>query len=178
MVCCLFFYYIEAIIRKNNDQGMGDRFMNKEDLLLTNIKNVHDKIVYLNKPVMESRLEGYTSTEIHCIEAIENSAQPNVSQIAQTLFMTRGAISKLTKKLIKKDAISSYKNPDNKKEIYFKLTDKGREAFNTHEQLHKEFKQRDAQVFNAITDNQYEAMMTFLNHYNTHLEKEIHDKEK
>lgn len=45
--------------------------MNKEDLLLTNIKNVYDKIVWLNKPVMETRLKGYTSTEIHCIEAIE-----------------------------------------------------------------------------------------------------------
>ena len=151
--------------------------MNKEDLLLTNIKNVYDKIVWLNKPVMETRLKGYTSTEIHCIEAIEKSVHPNVSQLAQTLFMTRGAISKLTKKLIQKDAIVTYKNPDNKKEVYFKLTDKGRIAFDTHEQFHKEFKERDAQVFDAMTDDQYKAKMTFLNQYNAHLDKEINDKE-
>ena len=151
--------------------------MNKEDLLLTNIKNVYDKIVWLNKPVMETRLKGYTSTEIHCIEAIEKSVHPNVSQLAQTLFMTRGAISKLTKKLIQKDAIVTYKNPDNKKEVYFKLTDKGRIAFDTHEQFHKEFKERDAQVFDTMTDDQYKAMMTFLNQYNAHLDKEINDKE-
>ena len=35
--------------------------------------------------------------------------------------MTRGAISKITKKLIKKGIIESYQKPDNKKEIYFRL---------------------------------------------------------
>ncbi|PHK50500.1 MarR family transcriptional regulator [Staphylococcus edaphicus] len=152
--------------------------MNKEERLLNNIRTLYDKIVWLNKPIMEARLNDYTSTEVHCIEAIQHSEQPNVSQLSKTLFMTRGAISKLTKKLIKKNAIYSYQNPMNKKEIYFKLTDKGQEAFHVHEQLHKEFRARDQEVFNQISNEQYDAMLSFLKLYNDHLDVEIQKQEQ
>lgn len=56
--------------------------------------------------------------------------------------MTRGAISKLTKKLIKKGLIVSYQKPDNKKEIYFRLTEQGKVINKVHEKLQKEHQER------------------------------------
>ena len=87
--------------------------------------------------------------------------------------MTRGAISKLTKKLIKKGIIESYQKPDNKKEIYFRLTSEGKVINKVHEELHKEFQERDKAVFEQVTDEQFEIMLSFVEMYSRHLDTEI-----
>jgi DNA-binding MarR family transcriptional regulator len=87
--------------------------------------------------------------------------------------MTRGAISKLTKKLIKKGLIESYQKPDNKKEIYFKLTEKGKVIYKIHEELHKEFQERDKVVFEQVTEEQFDIMLSFVEKYSKHLNAEI-----
>lgn len=87
--------------------------------------------------------------------------------------MTRGAISKITKKLIKKGIIESYQKPDNKKEIYFRLTEQGKEVYKIHEELHKEFQERDKAVFDQITDEQFDMMLSFVERYSRHLDAEI-----
>lgn len=66
--------------------------------------------------------------------------------------MTRGAISKMAKKLIKKGIIESYQKPDNKKEIYFRLTEQRQRVYNLHEELHKEFQERDKVIFEQVTE--------------------------
>lgn len=87
--------------------------------------------------------------------------------------MTRGAISKLTKKLIKKGVIESYRKPDNQKEIYFRLTAQGKEIYKIHEQLHKEFQERDKAVFEQVTEEEFERILDFLGKYCRHLDAEI-----
>src|SRR5690348_860834 len=121
--------------------------MNKEDQVLTGFRELYNKMVWLNKDKMEDSLKGYKSSEVHCIEYIERNADSNVTNLAESFYMTRGAISKLTKKLINKGLIESYQKPDNKKEIYFRLTGQGKVIYKIHEDLHKEFQERDKAVF-------------------------------
>ncbi|MHD0397096.1 MarR family transcriptional regulator [Staphylococcus simulans] len=147
--------------------------MNKEEALMYGFRDLFNKLAYLNKFEMEEALKGLTSTEVHCIEAIEANNAPNVRKLAETLYMTRGAISKLTKRLMKKELIESYRKEDNKKEIYFKLTDSGKAIYNTHAQLHAKFQKRDEKVFEAMNDAQYQAMMNFIDQYRHHLDSEI-----
>ncbi|MNE92993.1 MarR family protein [compost metagenome] len=87
--------------------------------------------------------------------------------------MTRGAISKLTKKLIEKDLIESYQKPDNKKEIYFRLTEQGKVIDKIHEELHAEFQERDKAVFGQVTEEQFDSMLSFIERYSRHLDAEI-----
>ena len=87
--------------------------------------------------------------------------------------MTRGAISKLAKKLIKKGMIESYQKPDNKKEIYFRLTEQGKVIHKIHEELHKEFQERDKAVFEQVTEEQFDIMLSFVEKYSRHLDAEI-----
>lgn len=147
--------------------------MNKEEQLMINFKDLYNKIVLLNKPKMEDSLKGYKPSEVHCIEAIEKNGDTNVTKLAESLYMTRGAISKLTKKLIKKDLIESYQKSDNKKEIYFRLTEQGKEIYKIHEALHKEFQERDKVVFEQVTEEQFDSMLRFMEKYRTHLDAEI-----
>ncbi|MEL0537790.1 MarR family transcriptional regulator [Staphylococcus debuckii] len=152
--------------------------MNKEEELMYNFRDLFNKIAYLNKFEMEEALKGLTSTEVHCIEAIEENKDPNVRRLAETLYMTRGAISKLTRRLMKKELIESYQKEDNKKEIYFKLTDSGKVIYETHERLHAKFQKRDEKVFEEMDEAQYQAMMNFINQYRNHLDQEINKQNR
>lgn len=152
--------------------------MTKQEQLSLSSRSVFDKLSWLNKQKMAKMLAGYKPSEVHCIEKIGKQTDPNVTKLAEVLYMTRGAVSKLTKKLIKRGLIDSYQKADNKKEIYFKLTEQGEKIFQTHEKLHKEFQERDQVVFEKMTDVQFEATMQFLETYNTHLENEIQKQQE
>ena len=91
--------------------------------------------------------------------------------------MTRGAISKLTKKLIKKNAITVYQKDDNKKEIYFELTAEGNRIYSSHLALHDEFLERDKPFFDDITEEEFETLNRFFDKYSDYLDQVI-EKEK
>lgn len=147
--------------------------MNKEEQVIIGFRNLFNKMAWLNKIKMEESLKGYKSSEVHYIEYIGKNSESNVTKLAESFYMTRGAISKMTKKLIEKGVIESYQKPDNKKEIYFKLTKQGQEIYKVHEKLHKEFQDRDKAVFENITEKQFDSILNFLEKYSTHLDAEI-----
>jgi DNA-binding MarR family transcriptional regulator len=152
---------------------VGEQAMNKKEQLIINFRDVFNKMVWLNKFKMEESLKGYKASEVHCIESIGKNRDANVTKLAESLYMTRGAISKLTKKLIKKDLIARYQKPDNKKEIYFRLTEQGKLIYKIHEELHKEFQERDKVVFEQVTEEQFDSMLNFVEKYSRHLDAEI-----
>ena len=147
--------------------------MNKQEQVMMGFRDVFHKLVWLNKIKMEDSLKGFKSSEVHCIEYIGRNADPNVTKLAEAFYMTNGAISKLSKKLIKKGIIESYQKPENKKEIYFRLTSQGEEIFKIHEELHKEFQERDKAVFEEVTEEQFDQVLRFIEKYSIHLDTEI-----
>ncbi|MEZ2649416.1 MarR family transcriptional regulator [Bacillus wiedmannii] len=147
--------------------------MNKEEQVMNSFRELYNKMVWLNKDKMEEGLKGFKSSEVHCIEYIENNADSNVTQLAEAFYVTRGAISRMTKKLINKGLIESYQKSENKKEIYFKLTEQGKEIYKIHEELHNEFQQRDKAVFEQVTEAEFESIINFVEKYSRHLDAEI-----
>ena len=147
--------------------------MNKEEQVIMGVRDLFNKMVWLNKFKMEESLKEYKSSEVHCIEYIGRNVDTNVTKLAEYFYMTRGAMSKLTKKLMKKGVIESYQKPDNKKEIYFRLTEQGKEVYKTHEKLHKEFQERDKAIFEQVSEEQFDSMLNFIEKYRSHLDGEI-----
>ncbi|EJS67619.1 MULTISPECIES: MarR family transcriptional regulator [Bacillus] len=147
--------------------------MNKEEQVMNGFRELYNKMVWLNKDKMEEGLKGFKSSEVHCIEYIENNADSNVTQLAEAFYVTRGAISRMTKKLINKGLIESYQKSENKKEIYFKLTEQGKEIYKIHEELHNEFQQRDKAVFEQVTEAEFDSIINFVEKYSRHLDAEI-----
>lgn len=76
--------------------------MNKEEQVIMGFRDLFNKLVWLNKDKMENSLKGYKPSEVHCIEYIERNVDSNVTKLAESFYMTRGAISKITKQLLKK----------------------------------------------------------------------------
>ena len=147
--------------------------MSKQEQVMLEFRQLFTKMAWLNRIKMEDQLREHTPSEVHCIEYIGKHEDCNVTRLAEFFYMTRSAISKITKKLLEKGLIESYQKPDNKKEIYFRLTDSGKEVEQVHDQLHREFQERDAAVFGAVTDQQYESMLEFIQLYSSHLDDQI-----
>ncbi|TKI82236.1 MarR family transcriptional regulator, partial [Bacillus wiedmannii] len=47
--------------------------MNKEEQVMNGFRELYNKLVWLNKDKMEEGLKGFKSSEVHCIEYIENN---------------------------------------------------------------------------------------------------------
>ena len=71
------------------------------------------------------------------IEAISKHKSFNASELANTMGITNGAINQVVNKLIKKRLVEPYRINDNKKDVYYKLTDQGKIANSAHKNYHK-----------------------------------------
>lgn len=147
--------------------------MNKEEQVMLRFRELFNKLTWLNKLKMEVMLSEHTPSEVHCMEYIGKHEDANVTRLAEHFYMTRSAISKITKKLMEKGLIESYQKPENKKEIYFKLTAEGQAVSRLHDELHEEFRERDKAVFEPITEQQFDGMLRFIERYSEHLDREI-----
>ena len=101
-------------------------------------------------------------SEIHVIDCIGKNQLPNATFIAKELNMTKGAISKITSKLLKKGLIKGNHLENNKKEIYYTLTAQGKEVFKIHEILHKNEYEKFVNILNEYDKNALNTINNFL----------------
>ena len=126
-----------------------------QEQIMTSLTDLFNKIDAYYKPQMEAEFSNISLSEIETIEFIAKTPYPNVTKLAHHLYMTRGAASKIAKKLLKKNLVESYQIPQNKKEIYFRLTKEGQV------------------IFDELTDESVSNILEFLNKYNNHLDSAI-----
>jgi DNA-binding MarR family transcriptional regulator len=107
-------------------------------------------------------LDDLSLAEVHCIDCIGSTEQPNVTRIASNMRLTRGAVSKISKKLLAKALIEDYQDPGNKKEVYFRLTESGRAVFGKHRGIHKDVQKAWQSLFERYSDAEQEAIRRFL----------------
>lgn len=141
--------------------------------IMKSFKEIYEKEEILGKIAFKGEYEKYGISEIHCIDFIGKIENPNVTKIAQSMNMTRGAISKLCKKLLANELIEKYKKPDNDKEIYFKLTSLGEQIYKNHEIKHKQWEERNNKFLQSIDKEEQEMAVKFLEKFNYYLDKMI-----
>ncbi len=111
--------------------------------------------------------------DIHMIEAIGQKKDVNTTLLAEILGLTKGTVSKTTKRLEKKGFIKKFQYMDNKKEIYFKLTDLGERAYEGHNKFHQ-LKNIDIyDEFDNYSQQEKEFILKFVQRYSELLEKYI-----
>ncbi|GFZ32415.1 hypothetical protein CSC2_29410 [Clostridium zeae] len=121
------------------------------------IKNLLIKYDYKNLYDMDLML-----SEIHVIDIIVKNQLPNATFIANNLNMTKGAISKITNKLLKKDLIKGNRLENNKKDIYYSLTTLGKEVFKIHEILHENEHDKFVKILNQYDKDGLAIINNFL----------------
>lgn len=149
--------------------------MNKK--LLNQFKEYLEKQDVLNKLTESQNLTDFGYSEIHTITAIGDLEDPNITGVAKELKMTRGAISKITKKLMSKGLIDAYEIPENKQKVFFKLTENGKALYWEHDKRHTKWEKRDLQFLNQLSSEQLDTISLFMTSYNTYLSSQIKNME-
>ena len=124
-----------------------------------------EKQEILSKLTEDEKLHGYNYSEIHTIAAIGDLTEPNVTQIANHMNVTKGAISKIAKKLLEQNLIEAYQRDGNKQKIFFRLTESGQFLYDEHAKRHNFIKRFDAETVEQIEK--------FMRAFNDYLEAQI-----
>ena len=77
-------------------------------------------------------------TEIHTIRAIGENPGINVTNLAEHMGVTKGAVSQTITKLARKRLVRKTYAEDNVKEVLLELTELGLTGYHGHEQFHME----------------------------------------
>lgn len=76
--------------------------------------------------------------EVHTLEAIANSEEPTMSNVAKKLRITTGTLTTNINRLVNKKYVTRYVDPNDRRRIFLQLTDTSREALKTHDKFHNE----------------------------------------
>ena len=147
------------------------------DLMNTELMNLFamymEKQEILSKLMEDEKLHGYYYSELHTIAAIGDLAEPNVTQIANYMNVTKGAISKITKKLLEQNLIEAYQKDGNKQKIFFRLTKSGQSLYDEHEKQHNLWLKRDDTFIKQFDSKTVEQIEKFMKAFNDYLEEKI-----
>lgn len=101
-------------------------------------------------------------TNIHVIDCIGNNEPINSTAIAEKLNMSKANVTKISTKLLKEGCIKRSQMNDNKKEVYFSLSSKGRQIFEVHNMMHEAIEHRFISVLDSFSESELQASLKFL----------------
>ena len=123
----------------------------------------------------EDVFRGIHLAEVHCIDWIGGTEHANVTKIARKMGLTRGAVSKISKKLVAKGFIQRYRMAENNKEVYFRLTDAGQHAYLEHKKCHNRARQEKLSILATYSNAEQAAILRFLTDVNTLVDSKLND---
>lgn len=147
-----------------------------KDNLLNLFAEYLEKQDALSKLTEHEKLHEYGYSEIHVVGAIGDLQNPNVTSIAKHMKMTKGAVSKIIKRLLSADVIKSYQHEDNKQKIFYSLAEKGRFLYDEHKKRHELWLQRDRRFLDKYSEKQLELIRKFMVDFNLYLQEQIDEK--
>lgn len=125
----------------------------------------------LNKKVRSYGTDGLLyPSEIHVIDAIGTSKDMTTTKLAAKLGITKGGISQITSKLIKKNLISK-EDGDGLNEVYLILTDKGMTAYQAHIKLHEPMVNKVNSLFEKMDESSKNSIINLINEISSELSR-------
>jgi DNA-binding MarR family transcriptional regulator len=116
------------------------------------------------------------ASEIHTLMAIGIHKDINGTNLAGLLGISRSAISQMISRLVRKDLVEKYRDPDNDKEIRLRLTPRGFIAYLGHEQFHAKIYAHLQQKLGPVTKEQFQFLTQFLNAVEETADEVLQDK--
>jgi DNA-binding MarR family transcriptional regulator len=151
--------------------------MQRDNMMNTELMNLFvrymEKQEILSKLTEDEKLHGYNYSEIHTIAAIGDLQEPNVTNIAKRMHVTRGAISKITKRLLSQNLIEAYQQSGNNQKIFFRLTEAGQYLYDEHEKRHNLWLKRDDAFIKQFDNDTLKLVEAFMTKFNNYLEIQI-----
>ena len=134
--------------------------------LLLIYSNLSDEVGKLND---RETLAGFDNSELNCLDGIGRMEHPNVTALAEAMRMTKGAVSKILRKLSEKGAVEPYQLGDNRQKVFYRLTGEGRVLFAAHRERHRRWEERELGFFRSLPEDEQAAAVRFFTDYNADL---------
>lgn len=154
--------------------------MNKKNTEIFNI--VHQKFARIvglyekleRMPRTYGTDELLTSSEIHLIETIgDHNEELSVTDLANFMGVTKGAISQRLKKLENKLLTGKKEDPENSSRSIVELTSKGKAAYFAHKHWHETMDGGFKEYMENLQPEQIQYLEDFLELFETFLKKRI-----
>jgi len=101
-------------------------------------------------------------SEIHMLQSIGTYQGIKITDLAEHMSVTKGAVSQMVKKLEIKGLVVKYSGTGNEKEVLLKLTASGTIAKNGHDRHHAMFIEEVRDLLGDITEDQALFLEKFL----------------
>lgn len=101
-------------------------------------------------------------TSVHVLDCIGNHEPINNTNIAEKMNLSKASITKISTHLLKEGFIKRSQLKDNKKEVYYSLTPKGRHIYEVHAILHQMMEQRFIESMDSFSESELQAVIKFL----------------
>ncbi|WP_426445341.1 MarR family transcriptional regulator [Paenibacillus sp. S-38] len=103
-----------------------------------------------------------TLSEIHLVACIGDYSPINVTTLAEKTQLTKGSITRISKRLLELDLIKRQQINENKKEVYYTLTAAGQKVHRIHHRIHGEIEQRFLAFLDQYTPEQLAFARRFM----------------
>lgn len=100
-------------------------------------------------------------SDVHVLAYIGEHQNTNAISIANAMGITRGGISKITARLLKKGLIQAQHAENSKKEMAYVLTPAGQEIYLVHAQVHQQIFQRLERLLDAYSEEEIGCIQKF-----------------
>ena len=112
-----------------------------------------------------------TVSEIHTIDAIGNHQATNLMNLANALGITKGSASQMIYKLVDKGLVKKETAPNSDREIVLTLTEKGKQAYDGHRELHVKSGGRMTSIVADMSPEILATALEFMERFEGELDK-------
>ncbi|MEK0314831.1 MarR family transcriptional regulator [Cohnella sp. 56] len=114
-----------------------------------------------------ARVKGISSipshmTSVHVIDCIGRHEPVNNTSIAEKMNLSKASITKISAKLLKEGFVKRSQLNDNKKEVYFSLSAKGRQIYEVHAMMHDKIEESFIRALDAFSETELAASLKFI----------------
>ncbi len=107
--------------------------------------------------------------EIHALEIIGNYSELNATELAELAGLQKGTFSKLVRRFEQWNLVERFQNAENRKEVFFRLTPLGRQAYDGHYRFHEQTSASSYAYFHHYTEQEQQSILNFIEHYTQYL---------
>ena len=124
-----------------------------------------------NRPWHFGTSETLYRSEMFLLEIIGDQEGISVTEAAEQLRITKGAVSQTLKKLDAKGLVDRLADPDNSLKVRLFLSNKGKSAFYAHKHWHDTMDGGFRDYFNGLSLEHIDFLGDFLDHLDAFLDK-------
>lgn len=156
-----------------------DSKINQITILVSQIQNVRTSKLttaqtWMSEHVDDSKLKQIIPTltvvGFHMLDLLDEQTELTGAKIAQKLGVTRSTITRAAQKMLIQELLITTQHDDNKKNIYYKLTNKGIKLAKLHQEMDKNlYWELQDKISTEFSEVELDAIIRFLTYIKDHM---------